>query len=96
MNESPLFAPYIQYGFAGFCFVLLVMNAWLVKQLVKVLKCSKDVIAGNSVALEKVAGSLQRAGDVLSGIHDKLLSRPCLLEHEDTRSHQRTAAGEGL
>ena len=50
-----LWSPLIQGGFAVFALLLLGVNVWLVKQLLKVLKDNSQVIAGNTRAIESVA-----------------------------------------
>ena len=53
-----LWSPLIQGGFAVFALLLLGVNVWLVKQLLKVLKDNSQVIAGNTRATVSVTAKL--------------------------------------
>lgn len=77
-----LWSPLIQGGFAVFALLLLGVNVWLVKQLLRVLKDNNRVIAGNSRAIEAVATVATETRSLMQDIRDQLLRRPCLLETE--------------
>ena len=79
-----LWSPLIQGGFAVFALLLLAVNVWLVKQLLKVLKDNSQVIAGNTRAIESVANIAGDTKDLMQEIRDELLKRPCLM-HEQNR-----------
>ena len=78
-----VWSPLIQGGFAVFALLLLGINVWLVKQLLRVLKDNNRVIAGNSRAIEAVAMIATDTKVLMQDIRDQLLQRPCLLESED-------------
>ena len=83
-----LWSPLIQGGFAVFALLLLGVNVWLVKQLLKVLKDNSQVIAGNTRAIESVARSASDTKGLMQQLRDELLKRPCLLDahgHDDQR-----------
>ena len=83
-----LWAPLIQGGFAVFALLLLGVNVWLVKQLLKVLKDNSQVIAGNTRAIESVATIASDTKGLMQQLRDELLKRPCLLDeygHDDQR-----------
>lgn len=85
MNVAEVFevwSPLIQGGFAVFALLLLGINFWLVKQLLRVLKDNNRVIAGNSRAIESVAMIATDTKALMQDIRDQLLQRPCLMESE--------------
>ena len=75
-------SPLIQGGFAVFALLLLAVNVWLVKQLLRVLKDNSQVIAGNTRAIESVATIASDTKGLMQEIRDELLKRPCLLPEE--------------
>jgi len=75
-----LWSPLIQGGFAVFALLLLGVNVWLVKQLLKVLKENSQVIAGNTRAIESVATIAGDTRELMQEIRDELLKRPCLMD----------------
>jgi len=75
-----LWSPLIQGGFAVFALLLLGINVWLVKQLLKVLKDNSQVIAGNTRAIESVATIASDTKGLMQQLRDELLKRPCLME----------------
>ena len=78
-----VWSPLIQGGFAVFALLLLAINFWLVKQLLRVLKDNNRVIAGNSRAIESVAMIATDTRALMQEIRDQLLQRPCLMQDED-------------
>ena len=78
-----VWSPLIQGGFAVFALLLLGINVWLVKQLLRVLKDNNRVIAGNSRAIESVATIATDTRMLMKDIRDQLLQRPCLMPDED-------------
>lgn len=77
-----LWSPLIQGGFAVFALLLLGVNVWLVKQLLRVLKDNSQVIAGNTRAIESVATISADTRELMQEIRDELFKRPCLMtEH---------------
>jgi len=75
-----LWSPLIQGGFAVFALLLLGVNVWLVKQLLKVLKDNSQVIAGNTRAIESVATIAGDTRELMQQLRDELLKRPCLMD----------------
>jgi len=75
-----VWSPLIQGGFAVFALLLLGINFWLVKQLLRVLKDNNRVIAGNSRAIEAVAMIATDTKCLMQDIRDQLLQRPCLIQ----------------
>ncbi len=75
-----LWSPLIQGGFAVFALLLLGVNVWLVKQLLKVLKDNSQVIAGNTRAIESVATVAFDTKNLMQELHNELLKRPCLMD----------------
>ncbi len=77
-----LLNPVIQYGFAGFCLLLLGIIVWLMRQLLAVLKQTNQIIAANTDVIERVDS---RTGELLTlnrSLHDKLIARPCIAVKE--------------
>lgn len=70
---NPVLDPIIQYGFAGFCAVLLVMNWFQNKRTMDRLE---TVIENNTKMLARFEPVIQKMDD----IRDRLLERPCLCE----------------
>lgn len=85
-----VWSPLIQGGFAVFALLLLGVNVWLVKQLLRVLKENNRVIAGNSRAIESVATIASDTRHLMQEIRDELLKRPCLMQDEGAlgRNHE--------
>ena len=78
-----LWSPLIQGGFAVFALLLLGVNVWLVKQLLRVLRDNSQVIAGNTRALESVATIASDTRNLMQQMRDQLLARPCLIEEDE-------------
>jgi len=78
-----LLSPYIQYGFAGFCFVLLGIIVWLIRNLLQVLKANNDVISENTGAIRELAKTVTEMALLQRNIHDRLLARPCIAHPTD-------------
>ena len=79
-----VWSPLIQGGFAVFALLLLGVNVWLVKQLLRVLKDNNRVIAGNSRAIEAVATIATDTRALMQDVRDQLLQRPCLFQDQQT------------
>lgn len=90
---DPLMSPIIQYGFAGFCVVLLGLLVWIVRIGAKMGHEVTEVVANNTATIDKVnatverheTNAFQRAKDTLDAVHDmreKLISRPCLAKRD--------------
>lgn len=61
-------APWIQFGFAGFCFVLICFLWWTFKELLKVLKETNAVVSRNSEVMNKHLESQERQEKMLDRI----------------------------
>lgn len=79
---SPMLTPVVQWGFAGFCAVLIAIIVWLIRQLLMVLKQNNDVIAANTLAISDVNKVAHEQMELSRRIYDRLLSRPCLREND--------------
>lgn len=80
MDTSLVQNPIIQWGFAGFCLVLLGIIVWLVKRLLKVLEDNNTIILGNTQAIRENVASTQELLRETRNMRDRLLTRPCLRE----------------
>ena len=93
MQETlEVWSPVIQGGFAVFSLALLGVNVWLVKQLLRVLADTNRVIAGNTRAIESVAGVSHDSKQLIAQLRDELLRRPCLMEASSKSHEDRTVA----
>jgi len=77
--------PAIQWGFAGFCLILLGIVVWMVKNLQiaygenrKLLAETVKVIADNTQAIKAVDQGQSDSKNVLIELKTELLRRPCL------------------
>ena len=77
-ETSVIMSPLIQYGFAGFSLILLVVLVWLIRELLSVLKENNRVIAENTNAIETVDKSTVNTFGIMVEIKDELLKRPCI------------------
>lgn len=69
MEKIDLFlSPVIQYGFAGFCVLLLLHNFWLTNKFMNMQKESQ----------EKILKALNKNTEINSDLHAVLSFRPCL------------------
>lgn len=95
--ETPIFAPYIQLGFAGFAFLLVLVIVWLIRQLLGILDKTNKIIAGNTEAINRVHEASEDLKVLMKEIRDQLFQRPCLLqkEHHAKKPHEnRTVEAE--
>ena len=88
-----LWSPLIQGGFAVFSLLLLGVNVWLVKQLLRVLKDNNQVITGNTQAIQSVASIADDTRRLMAEVRDQLLRRPCLMQSKPGPAGQPPAAG---
>ena len=82
MDENLFLNPMIQYGFAGFSGVLLVIIVWLIRRLLDVLRENNKVIIGNTSAISEVRKLTEEELKLLRTINDRLLMRPCIAKGE--------------
>lgn len=70
MNPD-LFAPYIQYGFAGFAFLLLACLMWLTRKILGVIERNTAVIARHdSSAADRSATQIRYLDRIESGLDE--------------------------
>jgi hypothetical protein len=70
--------PVVQYGFAGFCVILLGILVWMIKQLLTVLKENNKVIATNTQAIQAVHSITEETRDITIDVKDTLNRKPCI------------------
>jgi hypothetical protein len=75
--------PVIQYGFAGMCAVLLCIIVWLMKNLMKLLEKSNQVISANTAAICQVDSHTVESLKLLRQTYDKIIARPCIAKGEN-------------
>lgn len=78
-----LFSPFMQYGFAGLCFVLIGVICWLMRQVIDVLRATNQVIERNTAAIDKMNIATGRVERSLHELRDELLKRPCIAREKD-------------
>ena len=88
--EAPIFAPYIQLGFAGFAFLLVFVIVWLIRRLLAILDKTNQIIAGNTEAINRVHDATDTLKVLMVDIRDQLFQRPCLLQdlHHAGKAHE--------
>jgi hypothetical protein len=87
--EVSVMTEYIQWGFAGFAFLLVSVIVWLIGQLLKILavfaKANErwvEVVTNNTAAIAVLSSGAQEHKSLLIEVKNGLLSRPCLLPEE--------------
>ena len=65
-----------------FALLLLGVNVWLVKQLLRVLRDNSRVIAGATRTIKSVAAIANDTKGLMQRVRDELLQRPCLIEED--------------
>ena len=81
MDESTaklIFSPVIQYGFAGFCVILLGIIIWMIKRLLGVLEKNSEVISANTNAIQNTQRTMTETRDLTIEVKDILNQRPCI------------------
>lgn len=84
-TQQILLSPIIQYGFAGFCVVLMGIIIWLIRNLLGVLKETTNVIATNSEAIRDVAKICTQICSIDVKNNELLLQRPCIARFDIKR-----------
>lgn len=77
-TQQLFMTPVIQYGFAGFCVVLIVIIVWLISRLLEVLKDTNQIISANTTAIKAVDANSKAALDAAVESKELLLQRPCV------------------
>jgi hypothetical protein len=94
--DLTVMAPYVQWGFAGFCFVvfatLTTINVWLMKNYIAVVRENNKVISGNTAAITTISETAACTKHLMSDIRDQLLQRPCLMDSMRKQELARQAA----
>ena len=95
--NAPIFAPYIQLGFAGFAFLLVFVIVWLIRRLLGILDKTNGIIAGNTEAINRVHDASADLKVLMADIRDQLFQRPCLMQdgqHSGKAHEDRTAKAQ--
>lgn len=72
----------MQYGFAGMCAVLLMILVWLIRNLIKLLEKTNQIISANTQAICQVDQHSLEALKLMRDTHDKIIARPCVARKE--------------
>jgi len=78
MDTDAILAPIIQYGFAGFSAVLLIILVWLTRALLKALTQNTHVIDRNTSAIETCTAGTTELRREVRGMKEEFLKRPCI------------------
>lgn len=70
--------PVMQFGFAGFCGVLIGVIVWMIKRLLGVLEKNSEVISANTNAIQRVHDTMTDTLDVTIEVKDILNKKPCI------------------
>jgi len=73
----------MQYGFAGFAFILLGIVVWMFKEVSKVVQENTKVITQFLDIVNEVRTSVNTNHTLLTTIHNILLGRRCVAEREN-------------
>lgn len=82
-NPLSIMHQYVQFGFAGFAFVLLALLFVLVWRFLNLVRHATDVIASNTTAIRAVCDVTGKIEVELTELRSLFQERPCLL----LRSH---------
>jgi len=80
MSSESILSPIMQFGFAGFSGVLLVILVWLINKLLGVLERNNQIISDNTNAINTLITNEQQNATTLADLRDKVLQRPCIRE----------------
>jgi thiol:disulfide interchange protein len=85
----PLLGNWIQFGFAGFSFMLVVALVYLIWKVLDVMKNTNEVITACTVSITKsidkvdaMQKTIDKNADKLDEINVKLAGRPCICKGE--------------
>ncbi len=78
--------PFIQWGFAGFAFILIGVIVWLVRNLLSVLERVAEVVERNTQVIGQLARDSQQTRESVERLKDALLQRPCLIKEPENDS----------
>jgi hypothetical protein len=70
------------FGFAGFCGILLWIIVWLVHRLLNIMEENNRIIGENTKVIQDMLISSKDQFEIMIQIKDKLLSRPCIADKE--------------
>jgi len=71
-------SPLIQFGFAGFCLLLLGIVVWLITRLLAVIKENNAIIARNTEAVTNIVAAIGEQTALMRSTREELLKRPCM------------------
>ncbi|MEN6306260.1 MAG: hypothetical protein ABFD91_00770 [Anaerohalosphaeraceae bacterium] len=78
--DSFLMDPILQYGFAGMCAVLLMILVWLIRNLIKLLETTNQIISANTQAICQVDQHSREVLELLKDTHNRILASPCIVK----------------
>ncbi|MBE7558238.1 hypothetical protein HS125_04560 [bacterium] len=83
MEISPLMQPMVQYGFAGFCAVLLALLFWMMRRVLLLFEQNTQVIERNTAAIHAVDERTVDELKLVRKLYDLMLSRPCIAQPKE-------------
>lgn len=94
MPNDLFLSPLIQYGFAGFCAVLLLILVWLIGKLLSLQRTTTQVVDANTHAIKAVGHATTAAVgtvddrtrellDETKALNRRLIARPCIAKDEE-------------
>jgi len=77
-NAISLSIPLIQYGFAGFAFILLVVLIWCIKRLLDQSKDLAVIIDKNTTAINDLRLEVREDRSAMQALMGEIIRRPCI------------------
>jgi hypothetical protein len=82
MDTSIFLSPIIQYGFAGFCAILLGFNFWYASKMLDLFERVTKVVGENTEVVKSVQLHLLDTREILFSMRDKFLTLKCVRDSE--------------
>lgn len=82
---SPMLTPIVQWGFAGFCGILLAMLAWVFTTVFTLQRETLKQVSANTEVVRSVSVEIGRLSAESKDVRDRLLQRPCVADFMRTK-----------
>jgi hypothetical protein len=76
--DSPFLSPIVQYGFAGFCAVLLGIVVWLMNRVMQLIEQNNKVVSDNTAVMIKIHEQSDKTKEAVWEMREEFLRRPCI------------------
>ena len=80
---------WMQYGFGAFACFLLALVWWCFRELLRVQKEKNGVIDNNTNTTRDLGAILKEQTRILRGVHEALMTRPCLADPDQQGIRRR-------